>query len=79
MWTGWTGAMHSDVSLRYWGTEEEFEGPNAVMLPGYQKIVNWSGERIKKGFGEIVLGECVERITDHKGKSKHALISFRRS
>lgn len=60
--------MHSDVSLKYWGLENEFEGPNTVLQPGYQTIVDWCAKRIEQFGGKIVMEEKVRGIRATDGK-----------
>lgn len=62
--------MHSDVSLRWWGAEREFDGPDVVLQPGYQAVIDYYADGIKSAGSEIRLGERVERVTaDTAGSS----------
>lgn len=56
---GWTGASLERVSFKYWGFEREFEGDDALMAGGYDKIAEWLEEEIVQAGGEIHKGEKV--------------------
>jgi lysine-specific histone demethylase 1 len=61
-WSGWTGALHSDVSLRWWGTEDEYEGEDVVVLPGYQSLVEWTADQARRDGAAILLDKVVKKI-----------------
>lgn len=68
MWTGWSGAMYNDTSLKWWGFEQEYIGKDLVVQPGYQKLVEWSIDEIKKAGGDIKYEhEITELAWDEKG------------
>ncbi|KAN0066562.1 hypothetical protein ACQY0O_000656 [Thecaphora frezii] len=62
LWTGWAGARLEDVSLRWWGFEQEFPGEDAVVLPGYDTLVDWSAEKVRKGGGTVLTDRKVVRV-----------------
>jgi lysine-specific histone demethylase 1 len=62
LWSGWTGAELKDVSLKYWGWEREFRGEDAVVLPGYRKLVEYHVRLIEEAGGEIRLQSKVDKI-----------------
>ncbi|CAO1619717.1 unnamed protein product [Sympodiomycopsis kandeliae] len=47
-WSGWTGAQLHHVSLKWWGWEREFPGPDAVVQPRYSKLIEWHIEQSKQ-------------------------------
>jgi hypothetical protein len=62
MWTGWTGAMHNEASLKWWGFEQEYVGNDLVVQPGYQKLVEWNIDEIKKAGGDIRLSQEITEL-----------------
>ncbi|SPO35254.1 uncharacterized protein PSFLO_00725 [Pseudozyma flocculosa] len=62
LWSGWTGARLSDVSLRWWGFEQEFPGEDVVVQPGYSHLVEWSADKIRQAGGRIVTQRRVEAV-----------------
>lgn len=62
LWTGWTGALHWDLSLRWWGAEDDFEGGNEVILPGYQTLVQWSADQAYAKGVKIELNKTVNKV-----------------
>ncbi|PWN20107.1 amine oxidase [Microstroma glucosiphilum] len=62
LWSGWTGAELKDVSLKYWGWEREFRGEDAVVLPGYRKLVDYHVRLIEEAGGEIRLQSKVDKV-----------------
>lgn len=63
MWTGWTGSMFDETSLKWWGFEQEYIGHDAVVQPGYQKLIEWSAQQVKEAGGKLVIDEIVDRIS----------------
>lgn len=59
---GWTGAAHENVSFKWWGWEQDFDGPDAYMTAGYSKIIDWLEAEIREKGGEIRLGEEVTEV-----------------
>lgn len=53
--------MYNDTSLKWWGFEQEYVGKDLVVQPGYQTLVEWSVEEIRKAGGEI---KFEQEITD---------------
>jgi hypothetical protein len=62
MWTGWTGAMHNETSLKWWGFEQEYIGNDLVVQPGYQKLVEWNVKEVEKAGGQVKLGEEITKM-----------------
>ncbi|MCO5565888.1 hypothetical protein L7F22_019563 [Adiantum nelumboides] len=62
LWTGWTGALHWDLSLRWWGAENDFHGGNEVVLPGYQNLIQWSADKVTSKEGKIELNKVVQKL-----------------
>lgn len=62
LWSGWTGAELKDVSLKYWGWEREFRGEDAVVLPGYRKLVEYHVRLIEEAGGDIRLQSKVDKV-----------------
>jgi hypothetical protein len=63
MWTGWTGAMYDETSLKWWGFEQEYMGKDLVVQPGYQTVIDWSLDEIAKAGGEVKFDEKIVKIT----------------
>ncbi|UZJ56536.1 hypothetical protein CBS101457_005856 [Exobasidium rhododendri] len=68
MWTGWTGAMYDQTSLKWWGFEQEFIGKDLIVQPGYQTIVEWCLNEIKAGGGDVKLEETITKVALSKDK-----------
>ncbi|PWZ01393.1 amine oxidase [Testicularia cyperi] len=67
LWSGWTGASLDQVSLKWWGWGQEFQGPDMVVLPSYARLVDWSVEQIRNsGIGDIQLHAKVIRVDDRE-------------
>ncbi|PWN34912.1 amine oxidase [Meira miltonrushii] len=62
LWTGWTGALHWDLSLRWWGAENDFHGGNEVVLPGYQTLIQWSADKATFKGAKVELNKVVEKV-----------------
>ena len=62
LWTGWTGALHWDLSLRWWGAENDFHGGNEVVLPGYQTLIQWSADKAISKGARIALSKAVVKV-----------------
>jgi hypothetical protein len=61
--SGWTGAELEEVSFRYWGFEREFEGGDAVVVGGYDKILHLLRQDIINQGGRIELGRSVQEVS----------------
>ncbi|EIN05990.1 hypothetical protein PUNSTDRAFT_121947 [Punctularia strigosozonata HHB-11173 SS5] len=59
---GWTGADLQNVSFRYWGFEREYEGGDAVVADGYDKLLEPLQQNVLASGGEIKLGEQVREV-----------------
>lgn len=57
---GWTGASLDQVSLKWWGWEREFRGPDAVVQPAYNRLVHWLQDQSK--HSEVRLQHKVDKI-----------------
>lgn len=55
MFDGWTGAALEDVSLRWWGFEQEFEGADAVVRDGYHRFVDVMAKELGKNGVKVSL------------------------
>ncbi|CAO1626356.1 unnamed protein product [Jaminaea pallidilutea] len=62
MFSGWTGADLDDVSLKWWGFEREFRGPDAVVKSGYSTLTDWHHQAVVEKGGEVKLNQRVEAV-----------------
>lgn len=60
LWNGWTGADLNEVSLQWWGYEQEYDGPDAVVFPGYFSVINRLEQEARSA--DISLGRIVTSI-----------------
>lgn len=73
MWSGWTGAPLSTVSLKWWGFERDFHGEEMVVRDGYSALIDWTAREIvnaqTKGNSEIKLNTKVTsaRLSEEGG------------
>lgn len=56
------GATLEDVSLRYWGYEQNFGGTDAAPEGGFSRLIDLISEDAKSSGCEIKLGEVVEQV-----------------
>lgn len=62
---GWTGASYGDVSLRWWGFEQDFDGEDReVHGVGYSGWLKRLADRFVEQGGKIKLGEIVREVAD---------------
>lgn len=72
LWTGWTGALHWNLSLRSWGAENDFHGGNEVVLPGYQALIQWSADKASSKGAKIELDKVIEKV--HRLRNNKILV-----
>jgi polyamine oxidase len=63
MWSGWTGAKLSDVSLKWWGFENEFRGEDAVVSNGYRQLIDWTLHQAQRQGAELICDSKVTKIS----------------
>ena len=71
MWSGWTGARLSQVSLKWWGFEHAFPGSDSVVVPGYYKLIDWNEQRIRANGGSIHLDNEVVTVEQQPDGESH--------
>ncbi|KAG8900142.1 hypothetical protein FRB99_006216 [Tulasnella sp. 403] len=50
---GWAGASLDQVSFKWWGWEQDFQGGDGYMSAGYSKLIDWLEGKILQGGGMI--------------------------
>jgi polyamine oxidase len=63
--TGYAGADHSELSLRYWGFEREYSGDEGIIKQGYGPIVDWLGKQLQQRNVVVRLEEVVTALQDN--------------
>ena len=68
---GWTGASMEDVSLRWWGHDQDYEGEDQIVGGGgYTGLVTALRKEIEGAGGLFKLNEEVVSIKDEQGASQ---------
>jgi hypothetical protein len=67
---GWTGAPLDFVSLKWWGFNQDTEGPDAILVNGYGPLVEWFKKDIERMGGKFILGEKVTKVTIQEGEGE---------
>lgn len=70
-YAGWCGADLGKVSFKWWGFEQDTQGPDALVASGYGTLVEWLREDIVGRGGVIRLGEEVVSVEYVKEESDH--------
>lgn len=76
MWAGWTGAPLERVALRWWGSDKETVGDDAVVHNGFGGLVTYHALQLVAHAGQIRLNHRVQSILRGRNEEeKHTVVT----
>lgn len=73
MWAGWTGAPIDQIALRWWGSDEETVGDDAVVPQGFGRLIKYLSVQLFAHAGQIKLQHRVTAVNEGEEGGRHSV------